>query len=296
MRFFYKKSVILTVALLTVFLLANSAARGKYHFDVSEHLVTVMLAPMEYVVSQAGYGIRHVSQATDQILNVYRDNQQLRAENEQLRQDTLSATEVVAENNRLRTMLDYKKSAAQFDLIAALVVARDPGSWTNVLVINRGTDQGISKDMPVVTPRGLVGNVIQVFGNTAKVQLILDPRSAVGCLVQRTESRTAAIVEGNGATPLAPRMVNLARDADIIKGDKVVTSGFGGVYPKGLFVGEVIDVVNEEGGLLKYAVLKPAADFDRLEEVFVLARSRDPAATLPSLVDSQVPTVKGAGQ
>ena len=137
-----------------------------------------------------------------------------------------------------------------------------------MIVINRGSEQGITKDMPVVTPQGLVGNVIQVFGNTAKVQLILDPRSAVGSLVQRTESRTAAIVEGSGTTPLSPRMVNLARDADIIKGDKVITSGWGGIYPKGLVVGEVTAVVNEEGGLLKYAVLKPAVDFDRLEEVF----------------------------
>jgi len=295
-RFFYKKAVILTVALLTVFLLANSAARGKYRFDVSEHLVTVLLAPVEYVTSSVGYGIRHASQSTTQIINVYRDNQQLRAENEQLRQDTVGATEVVAENIRLRTLLDYKKTATQFDLLAAQVVARDPGSWTSVIVINRGTEQGITKDMPVVTAQGLVGNVIQVFGSTAKVLLILDPRSGVGSLVQRTESRTAAIVEGSGSTPLSPRMVNLARDADIIKGDKVITSGFGGIYPKGLVVGEVTAVVNEEGGLVKYAALKPAVDFDRLEEVFVLIRSREPAATILPPAGTPVPGVKGAGQ
>jgi rod shape-determining protein MreC len=111
----------------------------------------------------------------------------------------------------------------------------------------------------------------------------------------------AAIVEGNGTNSFMPKMVNIARDADIIKNDKIITSGFGGIYPKGLLVGEVVDVVNEEGGLLKYAVLKPAVDFDRLEEVLVIVRSREPvpvlqaptpSATLP--VPPELP--KGAGQ
>ena len=88
-------------------------------------------------------------------------------------------------------------------------------------------------------------------------------------------------------------MVNLSREADIIKGDKIITSGFGGIYPKGILVGEVAQVVNEQGGLLKYAVLKPAVDFDRLEEVFVIIRSRAPA---PEPVVSGQPTPKGEGQ
>ncbi|MPN17613.1 Cell shape-determining protein MreC [bioreactor metagenome] len=135
--------------------------------------------------------------------------------------------------------------------------------------------------MPVVTPQGLVGNVVNAYPNSAKVQLILDPRSAVGSLVQRPESRVAAIVEGNSASKFTPHMVNIARDADIIKGDQIITSGFGGIYPKGLQVGQVTDVVNEEGGLLKYAILKPAVDFDRLEEVLIIVGSREPVPTLP---------------
>ena len=172
----------------------------------------------------------------------------------------------------------------QFDFVTATVIGRDPGNWTSTIIINRGLADGITKDMPVVTPQGLAGNVISVFNNTSKVQLILDPRSAVGSLVQRPESRVAAIVEGYGPNPLTPRMINVARDADIIKGDKIITSGFGGIYPKGLLVGEAVDVINEEGGLLKYAILKPAVDFDRLEEVFVIVHSREPAPVLPQPV------------
>lgn len=287
MRFFYKKSVILTVAVIAVVLLAFFAARGAYRFPIFEQLVTTILAPVEGLVSKAGYSVRQASSSTGQLFTVYRDNQALKSEVQELRQQQLNSTEIMAENARLRAMLDYKKGAPQFDFVVAAVIARDPGSWTSAVVINRGTADGITKDMPVVTPQGLVGNVVQAYANSAKVQLILDPRSAVGSIVQRSESRVAAIVEGNGANSLAPRMVNLARDADIIKGDRIITSGLGGIYPKGIYVGEVTDVVNEEGGLLKYAVLKPAVDFDRVEEVLVIVRSREAAPVLPPVGQAQ---------
>lgn len=280
MRFITKKMVILVVAILIVFVLATSATQKKYEFPIMERITVGVFYPIEYVFSTVGFKLRQIGAFSGQLMTAYRDNQVLQTQIEQLRQENLNLHEITAENVRLRTMLDYKTKNQQLDLVTATVVSRDPGSWTNNIIINRGTNEGISKDMPVITPHGVVGHVVGVYANTAKVQLIIDPRSAVGALVQRPESRVAAIVEGNGVTPLAPRMVNISRDADVIKGDQIITSGFGGIYPKGLAVGEVNDVINDEGGLLKYAVVKPAVDFDRLEEVFVIIRSREllPAA------------------
>lgn len=289
MRLFTKKTVILVMAVSTVFLLANFAARSTYQFSFVERLVITVLSPLEALVSRAGNGLRSATSSTGELFTVYRDNQALREEIERLRQNELNVTEIMAENLRLRTMLDYKQGAPQFDFVVAAVIARDPGAWTSIMIINRGSNDGLTKDMPVITPQGLAGNVVQVFANTAKVQLLLDPRSAVGSLVQRPESRVAAIVEGNGVNPLAPRMVNLARDADIVRGDKIITSGFGGIYPKGLLVGEVTDVVNDEGGLLKYAILNPAVDFNRLEEVMVITRSRESSPALPTLPGTSSP-------
>lgn len=281
MGLFHKKTVILVVAVLTVFLLAGSQAQGKYKFAFMEDVITTVLAPIQSVFSNVGFHFRKIGLSTGELMTAYRDNQALRAENEEIRQNNLNVTEIAAENIRLRSMLDYKKTANQFDLVTAAVVGRDLGTWNHTIIINRGTADGIAKDMPVITPQGLVGNVVTVYSNAAKVQLVLDPRSAVGTLVQRPESRVVAIVEGSSASPLMPRMVNIARDADIIKSDKLITSGFGGIYPKGLLIGEVIDIVNEEGGLLKYASIKPAVDFDRLEEVFIIVRSREPIPVLP---------------
>ena len=281
MGLFHKKAVILLVAVITVFLLASSQVQGKYKFAFMEELITTILAPVQNIVSSVAFNFRKVGLSTGELMTAYRDNQTLRAENEEIRQNALNVTEIMAENVRLKTLLEYKRTANQFDFVTAAVVGRDQGTWNNTIIINRGTADGITKDMPVVTSQGLVGSVVNAYTNVAKVQLILDSRSAVGALVQRPESRVAAIVEGNNATPLMPKMVNIARDADIIKSDKLVTSGFGGIYPKGLLIGEVVDIVNEEGGLLKYASLKTAVDFDKLEEVMVIVRSREPVPTLP---------------
>ncbi len=282
------------MAIVTVFLLANFAARGAYQFSFAERLIVSILSPLDTILARVGYGLRDATSLTGGLFTVYRDNQTMQAEIEQLRQNELNVAEIMAENIRLRAMLDYKNGVSQFDFVTATVIARDPGNWTNIILINRGSSDGLTKDMPVVTPQGLAGNVVQVFANTAKVQLVLDPRSAVGSLVQRAESRVAAIVEGNGVNPMSPRMVNLARDADIIRGDKIITSGFGGIYPKGLLVGAVVDVINDEGGLLKYAVLNPAVDFNRLEEVMIIVRSREPAPALPISRTPKAPPTKGA--
>jgi rod shape-determining protein MreC len=291
--FLGKKAVILFVAVFTVILLAGSFVHGKVQFAFIDRIVITLLSPFEYVVSKVGVSLRQITTSTGEIFTVYGENQELKAELDNYRQNNLDMTEIMAENDRLRAMLDYKKTATQFDFVTAMVVARDPGTWTSVIIVNKGTNDGITKDMPVVTPQGLVGNVVQAFATSAKIQLILDPRSAVGALNQRSESRVAGIVEGSGTNHNAPRLLNLARDADIVAGDTVVTSGFGGIYPKGLAVGEVLDVVNDEGGLLKYAVLKPAVDFDKLEEVFILIHSREPIPTLPPIAKPMVPGQQG---
>ena len=282
MRFRTKKAVILAMAVTTVFLLAYFAARGSIQFPLMERLAVTVLSPFDMALSRAGHALRQVTGAASDVLTVYRDNQALKTEIQTLRQNELNVTEIVAENMRLRTMLDYKQKSPQFDFVIAAVMSRDPGNWTNTIIIDKGTSDGLAKDMPVVTSQGLVGNIIQVFPGVAKVQLLLDPRSAVGSIVQRPESRVAAIVEGNSVSPMSPRMINLARDADILPGDRIITSGFGGIYPKGILVGDVLDVINDEGGLLKFAVMRPAVDFTRLEEVMVITRSREQAPVTPA--------------
>jgi rod shape-determining protein MreC len=220
------------------------------------------------------------------VLTVQKQNKMLRNEVEQLRAQNVKANEYAAENVRLRELLGYKNSATQFDLVVARVIGRESATWTRMIVIDRGTQDGVDKNMAVVTARGLVGVVTEAGPVSAKVEMILDARTSVGALVQR--SRVAGIIEGSPDNVRQPRLINIPRNEDVQDGDVIVTSGFGGVYPKGLMIGTVESVHNDAGGLLKYAVVEPAVDFQRLEDVAVIVASRE-APPEPLLPPKQTP-------
>ena len=251
---------------VSVFCIVFFAARGRFVTPFSSPAVITLLAPFQAQVQ----GV--VANVQD-ILTVHQQNQLLRSEVEQLRVQNVQANEYAAENIRLRELLGYTQSARQFDLVMARVIGREPTTWTRMIVIDRGTQHGVQKNMAVITARGLVGTVTDAGPISSKVQLILDPRSAAGALVQR--SRVAGVVKGTPDDAMHPRMVNVPKSQDMAVGDIIVTSGFGGIYPQGIMVGTVSAVKNDSGGLLHYAVIEPATDFQRLEDVAVIVASRE---------------------
>jgi rod shape-determining protein MreC len=258
---------------VSVFCIVFFAARGRFVTPFSSPAVITLLAPFQRAAAWAGAQVQGVVANVQDILTVHQQNQLLRSEVEQLRVQNVQANEYAAENIRLRELLGYTQSARQFDLVMARVIGREPTTWTRMIVIDRGTQHGVRKNMAVITARGLVGTVTDAGPISSKVQLILDPRSAAGALVQR--SRVAGVVKGTPDDAMHPRMVNVPKSQDMAVGDIIVTSGFGGIYPKGIMVGTVSAVKNDSGGLLHYAVIEPATDFQRLEDVAVIVASRE---------------------
>lgn len=258
---------------VSVFCIVFFAARGRFVTPFSSPAVITLLAPFQRAAAWAGAQVQGVVANVQDILTVHQQNQLLRSEVEQLRVQNVQANEYAAENIRLRELLGYTQSARQFDLVMARVIGREPTTWTRMIVIDRGTQHGVQKNMAVITARGLVGTVTDAGPISSKVQLILDPRSAAGALVQR--SRVAGVVKGTPDDAMHPRMVNVPKSQDMAVGDIIVTSGFGGIYPKGIMVGTVSAVKNDSGGLLHYAVIEPATDFQRLEDVAVIVASRE---------------------
>ncbi len=190
----------------------------------------------------------------------------LRAENERLRVQSLQAREAQAENARLRRLLALRERLP-LATMAGEVIGRDSGGWVRALTVNRGVGDGIATQTPVIVPAGLVGRVVRVRPGASVVQLLNDPASTVGAVVQRT--RTAGLVEGGPGGAL--RFKFMARDgAGILPGDLIVTSGHGHVFPKGLPVGRVASIEDKGSALFHFAVLAPAADFARVEEVLLL--------------------------
>lgn len=173
--------------------------------------------------------------------------------------------EVFQENIRLRKLLAFKESFS-YELVPAQVIGRDPTNWFNTLLINRGSNSGIEKNMAVITPQGLVGRLMEVAPLWSRVLLILDQRSSVAALVQR--SRVQGVVEGGWKLC---HMNYLGPEADIREGDLIVTSGLeGGFFPKGLLIGEVTRISQVHSGLLLSAEVEPQAEFAKLEEVLVI--------------------------
>jgi rod shape-determining protein MreC len=195
--------------------------------------------------------------------NLSQENQRLKIENQVL-------TEYKYEALRLQKILDFQKQNNDgFEFVAARVIARSPNNWYNYLVIDRGLEDGIEKDMPVISPQGLVGRVATVSRNSAQVTLITDREMAVGAIVQKNRE-AKGIVEGLGKnTSLS--MANIPYYSSIRKGDQIITSGLSSLYPKGIVIGKVNSISKEPSGLLLLARVKPAVDFDKLEEVLVIS-------------------------
>jgi len=151
-------------------------------------------------------------------------------------------------------------------MIPAEVIASSPSAWFRTIVINKGHRDGLNKGMPVVTWEGVVGRVMRTSPGSSIILLIVDRNSSVDVLVQRTRAR--GIVEGDGASRCQLRYV--PRTDDIQAGDRIITSGLGGIFPKGLSLGEAVMVEQKDYGLFHVVEVRPSADFSRLEEVMVI--------------------------
>lgn len=270
MLFFGKKKMITAVLLLLFMGVCGWFWRHREYIPFVSQPLSVGAAPFSYGVSRAawlgenGLGIFH------QVWDNWNELDELKKENEGLKAEQAHYSEILAENIRLKNLLSFKQGYTQYRLTGASVISRDYGGWTHTMVIDRGEDSGLQKYMPVIVPSGLVGFVSEVYQNSARVQLLLDPRTSVGGIVQRPTSRVVSMVSGNSGNPGQLAFTNLPKEADVIKGDTIVTSGYGGVYPKGLVIGTVDKVDVDAIGGTQIANITPAADFSHMEEVFVI--------------------------
>lgn len=270
---------ILLAVLLVSFLLLTVQTRGGGTGRAGE-LVAIVLTPVQSLLVRVHRGALGFWANYLDWKSVRRENASLRGDNEQLRVQTLQAGETREENTRLRRLL-VLRDRLPLATVTGEVIGREAGGWVRSLTVNRGRGDGIAQQTPVIMPEGLVGRVVQVHRGAAVIQLLNDPASTVGAVVQRT--RTAGLVEGDAGG--AVRFKFMARDgASVAPGDLVVTSGLGTLFPKGLPVGRVVKIEDKGSALFHFAVLAPAVDFSRVEEVLLVTgqTTQDVAALFPS--------------
>ncbi len=198
--------------------------------------------------------------------NVRAENRRLREEIRGLRVEGLRVRETDDENRRLRRLLALQERLP-LTTVSGEIIARDWGGWIRALTVNRGRGDKIARLTAVISPDGLVGRVVEVRPGASIVQVLTDPASTVGAHVVRT--RTPGIVEGEPSGAL--RFKYMARDgAQIEVGDVLVTSGQGGLFPRGIPVGRVRSIDDRGAALFHYAVLEPAVNFSRIDDVLLI--------------------------
>ncbi len=264
----HRRGAVLATALLVAFLSLTLQARqdsGPAAFAKRALLMTV--APFIKAAAWVGGGARGVWREYVDLRGVQAENRRLRGELQGLQQRLEGLQEMAQENRRLQALLEMPGPPAGRPVVAR-VIGKDATNWFRTLLVGRGSADGLERNIPVVAPQGLVGRVVDVAPIVARVQLVTDSVSSVGALIQRT--RVTGIAAGDGGAALRLRYLPLM--ADVAVGDRVVTSGMGGVFPKGIPLGIVVAVERRSGALFQEAVLEPAADLSKLEEVTVLAR------------------------
>jgi rod shape-determining protein MreC len=257
---------------ILIFLLALSLISANLHsrenMSFFESLVVGITSPVQKAVWGVIEGIGGVWRGYFYLVGLEKENQALKRELQELKLQVNRYREADLANERLRALLNFKKSIAT-PLLPAQLVAFDPSGWFQTILIDKGRNDGVVKDMAVVSAEGLVGRVIGVSNRHAKVLLILDGNSAVDAYIQR--SRARGVLVGLGRELCLLQYVQ--RNEDVQVGDQVISSGMGGVFPKGLLVGTVEEVVRGSSGLFQRVEVEPAVNFGRLEEVLVVIQS-----------------------
>lgn len=274
MHNFFRSKFFIILAIITVvilILMAVSTVQGEKANFAKDAALTIV-SPIEGVFSSIG-------EATDNFFGRFRSNASYRTENEALKaeiqkleEETRDFYEVRNENARLLGLLSLKENHPEYNMVGARVVAKDPGTFYSVFKIDKGTNAGIHKNDVVLTDKGLVGYIYEVGTNWSTVLSIIDTKSTLGAIIERTGD--TAMIEG-GITLMNEgkcHLFYLSKDAEVAEGDFLETSGLGGIYPEGLYIGKIKSLSVDAQGLYYEATVEPAVDFSRISEVMVIRK------------------------
>ena len=191
-------------------------------------------------------------------------------ENDRLKEEIRNLEKYKQENEELRELLNFKEVYKDYKFIAANVIAHDVSNWYNVFSIDKGSADGVRLYDPIVTSKGLVGKVMEVGVSSSKVMTIIDETSTV--MARMDKSKDLVRVRGSSSlqNDMLCQMDRIPEMADISVGDIIETAESGGVYPKGIIIGEVLEIKKVSGESSRYAIIKPAVDFRTVEKVIVL--------------------------
>lgn len=251
--------------LLSVYIL-TAAARGRLKNEPLGAVLMFIMRPLQIAAQGTVNWISGLRDNYDTLAGFRSENERLRKRIETLEVERQRLLEAEATNNRLKQLLDFRGQLTG-RVVTASIIANTASGWFHSCLLDKGSADGVRKGMAVVTPLGVVGQVVSVTPRTAKVLLLTDPNSGIDVLVQRTRAR--GIVSGSLENGTILKYVK--RSEDIQEGDRLLTAGTDGVFPKGMMAGTVIRVTKQHIGLFQFIEVLPAVQSARVEDVLVVA-------------------------
>jgi rod shape-determining protein MreC len=264
---FRRYSLLIFIVLLLLFALVLMSLRAKQREGVEffDALLMEICSPFQKAATLVIKTVQGTFVQYVYLVNLGKENRMLKQKIAELQEENHRMKEMKLANERLRQLLQFREKNSS-SMIGAEVIGQDPSSWFKSVTINKGERDGVKKGMAVISPAGVIGQILKTAPHYATVLLLTDYNSAVDSIVQRTRAKT--IVEGKGENRC--QLKYLRRAEEVAVGDVVVTSGLGGNFPKGLMVGEIKKVDKKGYGVFQYAELVPSVDLTQLEEVFVI--------------------------
>ena len=265
-------SAFIVLLLLFALILMSLRAKQKGGVEFFDALLMEICSPFQKAATFVVKTVQGASRQYVFLVNLEKENRELKQKIAELQEENHQMKEMKLTNERMRQLLKFREKNSP-SMIGAEVIGQDPSSWFKSVTIDKGEGDGVKKGMAVVSPTGVIGQVLKTAPHYATVLLVTDYNSAIDCIVQRT--RAKAIVEGIGENRCQLKYLLRADEAAV--GDVVVTSGLGGNFPKGLMVGEIKKIDKRGHGVFQYAELVPSVDLTQLEEVFVIMEPLRPS-------------------
>lgn len=255
--------VIAAVAALSVF----TPVRDLPPVSAARALVFRIVYPVQFVSFKAFSSVRYAGSSLISLRNAQKENERLKRELATQTAVTNLFTELAGENRRLRSLAGFRnRNPYGFQLVPAEVIARSPSSWFSSLIVDKGSSDGVKEGKAVVSVRGLVGRVTEVYPHSSKVLLIIDESSSVSVLLPRISE--IGVIAGVSAG--APQLKYISSTSDIRNGDIAVTSGISDYFPKGIPVGSVMEAEKKDFDLFHNISIKTEVDFSSLQSVFIV--------------------------
>lgn len=284
----YKKQIITIAAILLVIIsLATVGKNTQIPFLSSA--VGYVITPLQKLTTSAGNWIMDKTAAFRDNYAIAQENEELKTQIAILEDENRRLSLYQEENKKLSDLLGISQKYSEFGTTGTQIIAKDPGNWYDIFTIDKGKQDGISANMVITAPGGLVGRIIESGQTYSKVQSILDNRSSVPAMSLRTND--LGIVHGDYSLMNDGLciMEYIDADAEIIVGDEIVTSQLSDVYPPGLAIGRVTEIKADSNGLTKYAVIEPLVDFKHLDTVLIINDKGNSGTNLNPTVEPAAP-------